>query len=112
MAIDLLRASRKGDVIAALEHELAPARHANAALDRLAAALPTRIVELATEAQARRLVQDVALAVQAALLVQTAPAAVADAFCASRLAGDWGQSFGTLNATADFDAIIARAQPR
>jgi putative acyl-CoA dehydrogenase len=112
MALDLLRATRKGDVVAALSHELAPARGAHAALDRLADALPSRIDAMATEPEARRLAQDVALAVQAALLAQTAPPAVADAFCASRLGGDWGHAFGTLGTGADFDAIIARAMPR
>ena len=43
MALDLLRALRKGDAVAALTHELAPARGAHAALDRLADALPARI---------------------------------------------------------------------
>ena len=75
-------------------------------------ALPTRVEAMATETQARRLAQDVALAVQAALLVQTAPAAVHEAFCASRIGGDWGQTFGTLGEGADFDAILARAMPR
>ncbi len=112
MALDLLRGLRKGDAGAALAHELAPARGQQAALDRLADALPARIEALASETEARRLAQDVALAVQAALLVQTAPAAVADAFCASRLGGDWGQAFGTLGAGTDFDSIIQRAQPR
>lgn len=111
MALDLLRGLRKGDTIAALAQELAPARGADAALDRLAAALPARIEAMATEAEARRLAQDVALAVQAALLAQTAPPSVAGAFCASRLGGDWGHAFGTLGAAADFDAIISRAQP-
>ena len=60
---------------------------------------------------ARRLAQDVALAVQASLLAQTAPPAVADAFCASRLGGDWGNAFGTLGAGTHFDSIIERAQP-
>ena len=73
MALDLLRALRKADAAAALAHELAPARGAHAALDRLADALPARIEAMATEAEARRLAQDVALAVQAALLRQTAP---------------------------------------
>ena len=111
MAIDLLRALRKADAAAALAHELAPARGAHAALDRLAAALPTRVEQMATETEARRLVQDVALAVQAALLVQSAPAAVFSAFCDSRLGGDWGQTFGTLGAGTDFDSILQRAQP-
>ena len=111
MALDLLRATRKGDVVAALAHELAPARGAHATLDRLADALPSRIDAMATEPEARRLAQDVALAVQAALLAQTAPPAVVDAFCASRLGGDWGHAFGTLGTGADLDAIIARAMP-
>jgi len=112
MALDLLRALRKADAAAALAQELAPAQGAHPALDRLAAALPTRVEEMATEMEARRLAQDVALAVQAALLYQSAPAAVFDAFCDSRLGGDWGQAFGTLGADVDFDALITRAMPR
>jgi putative acyl-CoA dehydrogenase len=112
MALDLLRALRKGDGAAALAQELAPAKGAHAALDRLIAALPTRVEEMATEMEARRLAQDVALVVQATLLHQSAPPSVFSAFCESRLAGDWGQAFGTLSATTDFDAIIARAMPR
>ena len=112
MALDLLRALRKADVAAALAHELAPAQGAHPALDRLVAALPARVEEMASELEARRLAQDVALAVQAALLYQAAPAAVLAAFCDSRLAGNWGQAFGTLGAGTDFDTIIARAMPR
>lgn len=112
MAIDLLRALRKADAAAALAQELAPAQGAHPALDRLAAALPARVEEMATEMEARRLAQDVALAVQAALLCQTAPPAVFSAFCDSRIAGHWGHAFGTLGAGTDFDALIARAQPR
>ncbi len=111
MAIDLLRALRKGDAAAALERELAPARGVHAALDRLVAALPARVEAMATEVEARRLAQDVALAVQAALLVQTAPEAVHAAFAASRLGGDWGHAFGTLGAGVDAGAIIERAMP-
>jgi len=112
MALDLLRGLRKGDAVAALTKELAPARGQHAALDRLADALPARIEAMASEVEARRLAQDVALAVQASLLVQTAPAAVVGAFCASRLGGDWGNAFGTLGAGTDFDSILQRAQPR
>ena len=52
-----------------------------------------------------------ALVFQGSLLVQHAPAAVADAFCASRLAGDGGRAFGTLPGTVDGRAIVARALP-
>jgi putative acyl-CoA dehydrogenase len=67
---------------------------------------------MSSEMEARRLAQDVALAVQAALLHQSAPAAVFDAFCASRLGGDWGYAFGTLSARTDFDTILQRALPQ
>ena len=111
MALDLLRGLRKGDAAAALAQELAPARGQHAALDRLVDALPTRVEAMASEAEARRLAQDVALAVQAGLLVRHAPASVHDAFVASRIGGDWGHAFGTLGAGCDFDSIIARARP-
>ncbi len=112
MALDLLRGLRKGDAAAALAHELAPVRGQHVALDRLIDALPSRIDLLASETEARRLAQDVALAVQGALLAQTSPPAVVGAFCASRLGGDWGQAFGTLGAGTDFDSILQRAMPR
>ena len=112
MALDLLRALRKADGGAALAHELAPARGAHPALDKLAAALPARVEAMATEVEARRLAQDVALAVQAALLYQSAPDAVFGAFCDSRIAGNWGHAFGTLGSGTGFDAIITRAMPR
>ena len=111
MALDLLRALRRADAAAALAQELAPAKGAHAALDRMAAGLPTRVEEMASEMEARRLAQDVALAVQAALLFQTAPAPVFSAFCDSRLAGNWGHAFGTLSSGTHFDAILQRAAP-
>lgn len=111
MAIDLLRALRKADGAAALAHELAPAMGMHPALDRMAAELPIRVEQMANEVEARRLAQDVALAVQAALLAQTAPAAVFSAFCDSRLGGHWGLTFGSLGAGTDFDTIIERALP-
>lgn len=111
MALDLLRAVRRADTAAALADELAPARGAHPALDRMANALPLRVDAMSTEAEARRLAQDVALAVQAALLYKSAPASVFGAFCASRLGGDWGYSFGTLGAGVDFDALLDRALP-
>jgi putative acyl-CoA dehydrogenase len=60
---------------------------------------------LAPHDAGRRLVTELALAVQASLLVRLAPAPVADAFCASRLAGDWAPTFGTLRG-ADVKSII------
>jgi putative acyl-CoA dehydrogenase len=60
---------------------------------------------------ARRVVEDLAVALQASLLVRHSPSALADAFCASRLAGDGGRVYGTLPAPVDAGAIIDRAYP-
>ena len=60
------------------------------------------------EAGARRLVERMALALQASLLIRFGDEAVADAFCASRLGGDGGRAFGTLPAGTDFGRIIDR----
>jgi putative acyl-CoA dehydrogenase len=60
---------------------------------------------------ARRVVEDLALALQASLLVRHAPPAVADAFCAARLGDDRGRVYGTLPVGVDAGAIIERALP-
>jgi putative acyl-CoA dehydrogenase len=64
------------------------------------------------ESRARRVVEGMALALQGSLLVRFGDPAVADAFCASRLGGDWGQAFGTLPAGTDFERIIERHRPQ
>jgi putative acyl-CoA dehydrogenase len=63
------------------------------------------------QTRARRIVEKMAVALQASLLVRYGDEAVADAFCASRLSGDWGQAFGTLPAGTDFGRIIERHRP-
>jgi putative acyl-CoA dehydrogenase len=110
MALDLLRALRGADVAAALEDELAPARGAHAAFDRLAVTLPPRLDGGTDEADARTLARDVALLVQAALLRRHASDAVSDAFCASRL-GQGSDVFGRLPTTTDLPSILERALP-
>jgi putative acyl-CoA dehydrogenase len=120
MALDLLRALRKrdgrnADVLQALEAELATARGAAASYDRFVDALLARFADAADgggdEAGARRLAQDVALAVQASLLRRHAPDFVFDAFCRSRLDGSGPQVFGTLPLSVAFDRITQRAMP-
>ncbi len=59
--------------------------------------------------EARRVVEDLAVALQASLLGRFAPPVVADAFCAARLAGGSGRVYGTLPASVDAGAIIDRA---
>jgi putative acyl-CoA dehydrogenase len=60
---------------------------------------------------ARRVVEDLAVGLQASLLVRHAPAVVADAFCAARLGGAGGRVYGTLPRGVDSVAIIDRALP-
>jgi putative acyl-CoA dehydrogenase len=110
MALDLLRALRSAEACSALEHELAPARHAHAAFDRSLDATLRTIAGRTEEAQARRLARDLALLLQASLLRQHSTEAVFDAFCASRFAGA-ADVFGLLPAGLDLDAILARAAP-
>ena len=62
------------------------------------------------EPVARRIVEMMAVALQASLLVRYSSAAVADAFCATRLDGDWGHAFGTLPQGLDTQAIVDRAR--
>ncbi|WP_405994936.1 acyl-CoA dehydrogenase family protein [Streptomyces sp. NBC_00986] len=110
-ALDVLRAlTRDPGTAEALFAELALAQGADARLDAAVSRLKNALSE-ATETGARRLVERMALTLQASLLVRHAPAAVADAFCASRLGGDWGHAFGTLPDSADLDTILARALP-
>lgn len=110
-ALDVLRAlTRDPGTAEALFAELALAQGADARLDTAMTRLKTRLGE-ATETSARRLVEQMALTLQASLLVRHAPAPVADAFCATRLGGDWGYAFGTLPDSADLDAILSRALP-
>ncbi|HEX4524465.1 MAG TPA: DNA alkylation response protein, partial [Casimicrobiaceae bacterium] len=61
------------------------------------------------EVRARRVVERMALALQGALLVRHAPAAVADAFCASRLGESYAGALGTLPAGIDCAAVVAQA---
>ncbi|MBV8550547.1 MAG: isovaleryl-CoA dehydrogenase [Acidobacteriaceae bacterium] len=61
------------------------------------------------DCDARRLAESLALALQASLLIRNSPRTVADAFCSSRIGGNWGQAFGTLPGNTDFRRIIDRA---
>ncbi|MEU9443727.1 DNA alkylation response protein [Streptomyces sp. NPDC048304] len=110
-ALDVLRAlGREPDTAEALFAELALARGADARLDAAVAALKDQLAETG-QVGARRLVERMALALQGSLLVRHAPHPVADAFCASRLGGDWGHAFGTLPAGTDLGPILERALP-
>jgi putative acyl-CoA dehydrogenase len=111
MCLDVLRAAQKSPAALALvEQELAAARGADARLDGAAEALLAGLAAASGDEEgARRLTERLALALQAALLVRFAPPAVASAFCAARLGGERGATFGTLPAGTDLEAILARA---
>ena len=112
--LDMLRAVHRTPAVAeAFFAELARSRGADARLDRWVAELQQEFADRTDlEYRARRIVDRMALAIQAALLVQHAPAAVADAWCASRLEGAGLRQYGTLPRGVDCAAIIARATPR
>jgi putative acyl-CoA dehydrogenase len=78
-------------------------------LDAYVAALRKDLTDMeGIESRARRVVERMALALQGSLLLRFGDEAVAEAFCNSRLAGDWGHAFGTLPAGTDFTRIIDR----
>ncbi|MFJ7995577.1 acyl-CoA dehydrogenase family protein [Streptomyces sp. NPDC096310] len=112
-ALDVLRAlQREPAALNAFLQEVGLARGADHRLDRAIKGLLTELADLAgIEARARRLVERMALVLQGSLLVRWAPPEVADAFCASRLGGDWGAAFGTLPHTLDLASVVERARP-
>ena len=59
-------------------------------------------------AQARRLSEDLALALQASLMIRHAPGQDADTFIAARLGEDRGAQYGVLPAGTDAATIVAR----
>ncbi len=104
-ALDLMRAlTRDPEAAEAFfaEVELATDPRVSEAVSRV-----RKTLTHATEADARRLAEEMALVLQASLLIRFAPAAVADAFCASRLGGS-GRAYGALGPGPDIDAILAR----
>jgi putative acyl-CoA dehydrogenase len=114
IALDVLRAlSREPEGAPAFlaECELAAGAHPlfDAHLTRTREALAALMADPATaEWSARRLVEEMALALQASLLLRHAPPAVSEAFCAGRL-GERGLAFGDLPRGVDGAAIVDRA---
>ena len=110
MCLDVLRAiGRTPGAAEVLAKELdAGDRRLTVFTERLQKRL--QATERNDESQARALTRELVLALQAALLIKHAPAPVADAFCASRLAGD-GAAFGLLPRGLDLRAIVERAAP-
>jgi putative acyl-CoA dehydrogenase len=113
-ALDVLRAlSREPETASSFFDEIQLAQGADRRLDAAAADLRRTLRSSSGEVatQARRVAERMALVLQGALLARHAPAAVSDAFCASRLGGEGGMAFGTLPGSAGLQAIIARHTP-
>ncbi len=113
MSLDVLRAlTRSPRSLEVFFDEVELAGGADRRLDERVGALKDQFSDPATlESRARRVVEGMALCLQGSLLLRHGDAAVADAFCASRLGGDGGLEYGTLPAGVDFEAIIARSRP-
>jgi putative acyl-CoA dehydrogenase len=106
VALDVLRAMAKSpDAVESFRAECELARGADARLDAHLDAIDWA----PDEWTARTLVEDLALALQASLLVRDAPREVADAFCASRLGDGRHRAFGTLPKGTPGRAIVGRA---
>jgi putative acyl-CoA dehydrogenase len=114
ICLDVLRAlARSPEALDVFFAELGEAAGADDRLDAFVAGLRKEFDSLDDiEVRARRVVEQMALALQGSLLVRYGDRAVADAFCGSRLAGDWGRVFGTLPAGTDCAAIVERHRPK
>ncbi len=109
--LDVLRAlSKEPGVLDALFAELGDGHGSNALKQRI-----ERIKQQFAETddiqyRARQLTEDVAIALQAKLLLEAGNNTVSDAFIASRL-GEHGQAYGTLPRGLDVEALVARSTP-
>jgi putative acyl-CoA dehydrogenase len=116
IALDVLRAvAREPETLEAVRTEIALGAGGDPRLDRAITDLDAALVDLLGDGDpqrgARRLTERLAVTLQASLLVRHSSPAVADAFCATRLAGDGGITFGTLPPGVDVAAVLHRARP-
>jgi putative acyl-CoA dehydrogenase len=112
MVLDVVRAaSREPEALEAFLVECELARGADARLDHHLARTRADALLLTgphPRRNGRRVVEDLAVALEASLLVRHAPPDVADAFCAARL-GDGGRAFGTIPGDVPTKAIVERS---
>ena len=112
-ALDVLRAmEREPESVTAFIEEIDTARGSDPRLDKSIVELKKELSNGAgVEAGARRLVERLAITLEGSLLVRHGDPSVADAFCATRLGGDWGHSFGTLPQGLQSSSIVQRHRP-
>jgi putative acyl-CoA dehydrogenase len=103
---------KNGESIEAITNELKSASGANINFDKFIGSIERELREADDlEWRARRVVERLALALQASVLLKTAPNFVGDAFCSSRLTENY-LSFGTLPTRIEIEKIIARSMPK
>jgi len=114
MALDVLRAiGREPAAMEALMAEMQLAAGTDPRFDAHLARIGSRIAERRfSEADARQIAMELALGLQGSLILRHSPAAVADAFCATRLEDGIGLAFGLLPDGLDEAAIVDRARPK
>jgi putative acyl-CoA dehydrogenase len=112
IALDVLRAmGRSSDSVAAVSAELELARGVDGRYDDAVKRLHTELGDPEQlPVRARRIAALLALCLQGSLLLRFAPTEVSDAFCATRLGGDWAPVLGTLPASSQVGAVIDRAR--
>ncbi|MFC0039960.1 acyl-CoA dehydrogenase family protein [Actinomadura rayongensis] len=113
-ALDALRAVMKQpESLEIFFDELDKATGANPHLDTAIQKAKASFADTATvEIRARRVVEHLALTLQASLLVRHGHPAVAEAFCVTRLGDDWGNAYGTLPPGLDLSPILERSVPK
>jgi putative acyl-CoA dehydrogenase len=111
IALDVVRAlHRAPDSLSAYLGEINLAAGMDRRLDRAVDELKDSLVNpVNIELQARRLVEQLALVLQAALMVRNGPPAAAEAFLGSRFGSGWGHAFGTLPTGFDLGTILRLA---
>ncbi|TGD85359.1 DNA alkylation response protein [Mycolicibacterium sp. CH28] len=109
-ALDTLRAmATRPECIGVLFDELAVTAGQDARLDGHVAELRAELQNTdAVEYRARKVAEDITLALQGSLLVRHGHPAVAEAFLATRMGGNWGGAFGTLPTGLDLAPILER----
>jgi len=112
-ALDVLRAlSREPHTLEAWRTEVGTVRGEDARLDAAVTEVLQRLADPAdAEASARWVASRMAAILQGSLLIRYSTPEVADAFCASRLGGEWAGTFGTLPSGLPLRRIVDRAQP-
>ena len=112
--LDVLRSiGKEPNSVEVLLDEINSAKSANKNFDKFARNIEKELLDVDNlEFRARRVVEKLALVLQASVLLKNAPDFISEAFCNSRLSDDNSLSFGTLPIGTEFEKIINRSMPK